>query len=897
MIAGPAHESWTNSIQRASRLAYGADISIMEPQPRFTLSDLRHPLSGQPLDLPQPTGITSLLESQARQALLEEFDKLAVFRNEPVAAFMALWCFLPRSLKSRRGLNELGSLWNWLPAETRMPNHPLLVHQSLTSALASILKEGHEPMLLSFTIGPVQRFIATARRTSDLWGGSALLSAAVLEGLAPLVSRIGPDHVLFPNLRRSNLFLRWLLQDSLWKDSLRHLDVLCGHDETTAGGLPNRFLAVVPSAEAGSIAKECEGSVRDWWRSMVSKAAQILEARVPKLQGYGSMAGEQADASIQVFWAVSPWPAVDTIEHDDGFGRRAAWMKACRLPRAAARLIEEASDRPISGFKPNGGVLYAAAYESVEALLGSVKLTRCPSTRIEDGLKCSLCGERGVFPGPISFEEQKETWRNATSDLRAKGDLRRGEALCGVCWAKRQFGRENQSIPSTAEIAASPFKMKVLHSYSQLEPEVSALVSALKAKAPDFLNAFVVPVIIEEKRRGGLRGAFAGVSGEILLGHPREREELEEETGVAIQEPVLDCVRNLRRAASKIGISPPRPYLAVVAMDGDSMGRWLSGENNRKLKEYLCERAVAELSHHGAEGYLDITWPMTPAMHGAFSEACAIFSQRTAPHTLHEEALPAFMVYAGGDDVLAMSPIGCHDPQQVAELATQAAFNLRMRFSGHVMPTQMNDTPDPARQSGFVVDPKDGISLAFGRLATASVGIAVFHHKWPLSRALAEARRAEEYAKEELGRDALAISILRRSGQITLTGLKFFTDREQCPIPSFHILCHSFAFDYLSPRFLSELKARLAPLHGGLAGNELLNLVQPIVIQALGNHCLNGDKFELLKQAVVDLSVAAALPTGTRNESAAEIPEDLRHLRRWIELIETAAFLGRGEEP
>lgn len=60
---------------------------------------------------------------------------------------------------------RLGALWGVLPADTRMPHHPLLQHLSATAALADALPQ---PALLAFPLGPVQEFIAAARRTQDL---------------------------------------------------------------------------------------------------------------------------------------------------------------------------------------------------------------------------------------------------------------------------------------------------------------------------------------------------------------------------------------------------------------------------------------------------------------------------------------------------------------------------------------------------------------------------------------------------------------------------------------------------------------------------------------------------------------------------------------------------------
>ena len=51
-----------------------------------------------------------------------------------------------------------------------------------------------------------------------------------------------------------------------------------------------------------------------------------------------------------------------------------------------------------------------------------------------------------------------------------------------------------------------------------------------------------------------------------------------------------------------------------------------------------------------------------------------------------------------------------------------------------------------------------------GARATASAGLIVAHHQTPLTRVLRELRAAERVAKEQGGRDALHIRVLKRSG-------------------------------------------------------------------------------------------------------------------------------------
>jgi CRISPR-associated protein Cmr2 len=66
---------------------------------------------------------------------------------------------------------------------------------------------------------------------------------------------------------------------------------------------------------------------------------------------------------------------------------------------------------------------------------------------------------------------------------------------------------------------------------------------------------------------------------------------------------------------------------------------------------------------------------------------------------------------------------------------------------------------------------KDGYAFLRGRLlrmmgekATASCGAVIVHHQAPLAAVLRELRVAEKRAKEEGGRDAFCITVIKRSG-------------------------------------------------------------------------------------------------------------------------------------
>lgn len=111
--------------------------------------------------------------------------------------------------------------------------------------------------------------------------------------------------------------------------------------------------------------------------------------------------------------------------------------------------------------------------------------------------------------------------------------------------------------------------------------------------------------------------------------------------------------------------------------------------------------------------------------HRKFSQKLADFSKQVKSLV---EAQNGFLVYSGGDDVLCMAPLSKAIP-----LAKSLADTFKEMMS------------------------------EFG--VTASAGIALTHHQSPLDFAIEEARKAEKTAKNETGRNAICVHVLKRSGE------------------------------------------------------------------------------------------------------------------------------------
>jgi CRISPR-associated protein Cmr2 len=166
--------------------------------------------------------------------------------------------------------------------------------------------------------------------------------------------------------------------------------------------------------------------------------------------------------------------------------------------------------------------------------------------------------------------------------------------------------------------------------------------------------------------------------------------------------------------------------------------------------------------------------------HATLSHQLASFASKAKE--VIEQQHKGRAVYTGGDDVLALLPLSQALPaaQSLAAIFTKAVAGC-----------------------------------------TASAGMAMVHHLYPLDAALQAAREAERQAKSLPGKNAVCVHALKRSGEPSEVrsrwdGLGTLFDE----------LCRWFADGALSSRFAYEAATNLPPLAGELACSELKRLIR-----------------------------------------------------------------------
>lgn len=640
--------------------------------------------------------------------IIEIFEKLGnlTFKDQKERAkqiFLFLWRFLP-------------DIFPWIechPADSRAPNHSIYDHLVQTSAIVSCLPK---PAFLLFTIGPVQEFISTARKTSDLWAGSYILSYLIYKAIENILEELGPDNIVYPCLLGQPLVDKWIngkLRGSkiieIFKEEKwfkKFIDNFSLSENLTIANFPNKFLAIVPMENAKKIADKCKENIQKELQNFVVNLKKI---EIFKEQGLSFDNEEnqktlkQLKSYFQIYYVYLPWfnsniYDIESIlsEYENLVGKNDTY-----------ELIELIKNN--NYYKPaNVGVAYSLLFELTEKFLASRKMfRRCESIEEQKWEKCHLCGDYDVL---------NLQWDNIKREF-----IKENERLCGVCFIKRLFPEilkqilelpEGIKYPSTSEMAT------VLYKKGMNNEEIAEFLKKFKSFVNIVPQGRSVPALKENK--------LFSIDGEWLFEESYSKEKFEKEFGVSLPEHEFEEIIKFLRE-----IVRPSTYYGILMMDGDEMGKWLKGEKMPKINEVIhskVKEALLNLNCGSDEikKILNSVHPISASIHQSFSKYLKTFALEKVKKIV-EEKYYGVVVYAGGDDLLAFLPF---------ENILECSYELKEEFKA-----------------------------VLGNKASMSAGITIAHHKYPLSLALDRARKAEKIAKTNYGRDAFCIIYLSRGGE------------------------------------------------------------------------------------------------------------------------------------
>lgn len=747
---------------------------------------LIHPLTGTHFDL---HSLSDTDFHDIKQRSCNHFSNLLVAlgakegEEDLRKTLLTFWRFGPE-LNEEADNGKLGPLWQQLPADTRVPDHSIWDHLDLTSAFAGAFAAdpNGEAALLALSIGPVQPFIAAARSTSDLWAGSHLLSRLAWEAMRPVCEALGPDAILFPRLRGVPQVDLWLRDRmGLPNDLFERCEWNRGGTDSNplfSAALPNRFVAVVPASRAKAIAESVERDVRAWLQStgrdVVSRLLHEAGFDTETPQPYAQMQ-EQLAGFPEVHWAAVPFSLItphnqekqtdlDTVQLSHAmapfFGVEPG--QPCGFLDTPAWKVLQGEDHDSRFFSPNPGALYPAVYELAERVMAAAKAVRPFSQTRQEGWRCSLTGETEWLT--TDREQLKKSYRQQADTLWAR------IAKEKPSWAKK--GEHLGALPAIKRLWPTLFAEEVGKALSAVDNGEAMKIGRFVVSTHTMALAHQLDQWLKDEKTNNAETPDVGGDSVALprkllkeYGHKRRKLEIAKRLpGLldAADEEDNDAAgaQAERLVRQTLGVDKLEAYYALLLMDGDRMGQMLSGDPqwaisycdsfHPQVKDGFKKHAANQpaIKDYGAQKRA-----LSPNRHLAISGALNDFSLTVVRHVVEEEHLGR-VIYAGGDDVLAMLPVVD---------ALPAAQRLRHAYSGI----------DPAHEGGR--DPRGltlhkGFAILKGKLmrmmghtATASCGIVIAHHQAPLAAVRRELEAAERRAKNA-GRDRFSITVIKRSG-------------------------------------------------------------------------------------------------------------------------------------
>ncbi len=494
-----------------------------------------------------------------------------------------------------------------------------------------------------FTLGPVQGFVAQARRTRDFWAGSFLLSWLSAVAMKAVEKQGG--EIIFPTVNTH--YLDWLEHRGQ-------------HRPPQLGCVPNRFKGGIAKVPDDFVPEQIVNSVQRAWLELAEQVWQH------DLKHCGSATRRIWERQITSFWEIS-WALSANPEESNLLDRRKNWRSYLPPEEPGVKCMMMDGWQELSGVAtPNAKALAA-------------------------------------FWQPL---------RESSASLMT--DLREQEYLCAIAFVKRRFvrvfehlkitmpndwtlygWRVSSAVPSVAYMAAAPWLAQVL---SQA-PE--AAIEKFHHEAHKLTRSYgeydiqlnCIDQALNQRQDMRLLWNTKSLDGQVFFESSLENPHIYPDQEQA--QKVKAALKQLRDSVTTPKIEPVSPFYAVLMMDGDSLGKHMSDSSKQRHISHALEQFTEQVD--------DIV----------------------RDHS-------GFLIYAGGDDVLALLPL---------EYALNCAKALRDHYLSCFAPYPAITT-------------------------TISAALELAHIKMPLGKVLGDAHHLlDDIAKDQTGRDAIAVRVWKPGGQ------------------------------------------------------------------------------------------------------------------------------------
>lgn len=390
-------------------------------------------------------------------------------------------------------------------------------------------------------------------------------------------------------------------------------------------------------------------------------------------------------------------------------------------------------ERQVAGFWDMTWVLTDNAGES--NLLDRRKNWRSYMAPYEPGVSCMMMDGWQELSGSLRpGKELGDFWRELRFKSDGSGlktDLRKGEYLCSVAYIKRRFARYFQDlrvdftsdaanynnwclhgwklpvhVPSVNYLAAAPWLASSIEQTKEdtdlhmqlrnLEGSIGLMEHSQEGRTVNLnrVEQAAVNADLKDWQWQQVNGRYLYEDEMRLLAERSDDEEERHQANI-----VLGQLQRLPKKLDK-----PTDFYAILLMDGDSLGSQMSDASKQT----------------GISTALNNFTSQVPALVNEYS---------------------GFLVYAGGDDVLALLSV---DDALACANALRQLYNRCFAEQNQVQEA-------------------DGHSQITSSLSGA---LMYCHYKSPLAQNLAKAHPLlDDIAKDECGRDSLAVRVMKPGGE------------------------------------------------------------------------------------------------------------------------------------
>lgn len=642
---------------------------------------------------------------------------------------------------------KLGALWDIIPADTRLPDHPIWHHLGLTSAIYSSLEQNgvdatkENLSMVVFSITPVQDFIGKARKLRDYWTGSVILSYLAFVGIAKVMQELGPDHVLYPSLHNQSLVELWLCHkhgylEGFLKEEKPVLEKL-HQDSKSIASFPNKFVFICHKDQVKELCTSIKDDIVLQWKEVAGVVGNYIK-KITAGIGEPTKFDKIWNDSIENYWKLS-WASSNfaTIGDEDKLKKLLPENKWKREFDTMTKFNGQQETGNTTKYDVSN--LYGATHSLVQGVLAAGK--NKPDFSIvkkpQEGEKCPLCGEHEVlhnftYNGTTSAKKYNEAITAFWDVIRGKANDSKGfkqvgehERLCAVCTIKRFL----------------PVVLK-------RQRDANFLLYETLAKTYDNNN---FPSTTEMS------------AWEFLQTQPDDK-----------RDELIGKLHNQELEGSEVILEGTREfetrYYAFLLMDGDKMGDLINGETMKacwndvlNITDEDKKKTIFEKNELGKS-----IRTINPALHAMISDSLNNFARYGVQPAIQESG--GRLIYAGGDDVCAILPL---------TTAFETADRIRQAYQ--LSFAQVTENGSYALLSGEQTGNEGGMNPAadmakvvmhLGHSAkqdetkiSLSGAIIIAHHKTPLKEVISQAHEVlDGVAKEKSGRNSLAIRLDKRSG-------------------------------------------------------------------------------------------------------------------------------------